>query len=252
MGGNYFIGWFEPVPPFNGASVDNIGFWDGNRWWPMGNGLTNTVNALAFVGSELYAGGNFTTAGNATPLRRIAKWNGTTWTEVGGGITNGTVSALAGSASTLYVGGSFTSVGGVTNRNRLLKWDGSQWSTLGSGIARLSPSSSSVSDIAISGNDVYLVGTFSYAGGRPSAAIAHWNETVAFVPPTIQLINAGLDGFGQFRFDISGLSSGTFTVQASTNLINWSDIYSDMVPNTNFTDSNFPLIPVRSYRVKAP
>jgi len=251
MGGNYYIGWFEPMPPYPGEDLDNIGYWDGSRWHKMGNGLTNTVNALAFVGSDLYAGGSFTTAGNATPIRRIAKWNGSVWTEVGGGITNGTVNTLAGSSSKLFVGGSFTSVGGVTNRNRLLTWNGSQWSTLGSGIARISPSSSSVSDIAISGDDVYVVGSFSYAGGRPSASIGHWNETIAFVPPTIRLINAGLNGFGQFRFDISGLSSGTFTIQATTNLIDWSDIYSDIVPNTNFTD-NLPLVPKRNYRVKAP
>jgi hypothetical protein len=252
-GGNYFIGWFEPFPPYNGASVDNIGYWDGNNWWPMGNGLTNTVNALAFSAGELYAGGNFTVAGNGLPMRRLAKWNGSAWSEVGGGITNGSVSALAGYGSTLYVGGSFTSVGGVTNRSRLLKWTGGQWQTLGSGISRISPSSSSVGGIAVSGDDVYVVGSFSYAGGRPSAAFGHWNETIAFVPPAIQLLHAGVNGSGQYHFDISGLSLGAlFTVQAATNLTDWVDIYTDSVPNTNFTDLDPPTLPLRAYRVKSP
>jgi hypothetical protein len=252
MGGNYFIGWFETTPPFNGANVDNIGYWDGIHWWPMGNGLTNTVNELAFVGTDLYAGGSFTVSGTGTPIRRIARWNGSAWSEVGGGITNGTVNVLTASGSTLYVGGSFTGVGGITNLNRLLKWNGSQWQTLGSGVSRISPTSSSVSDIAISGDDVYVVGSFTYAGGRPSAAIGRWNETISFVPPIIQLINAGLNGSGQFRCDISGLSSGTFTIQAATALTNWSDIFSNSVPNTNFTDVNSPTIPARVYRVKTP
>jgi len=56
----------------------------------------------------------------------------------------------------------------------------------------------------------------------------------------------------QFHFDISGLSSGTYTVEATTNLTNWSAIHSDSVPNTNFTDVNSPTIPSRLYRVKTP
>jgi len=252
MGGNYSISWFEIMPVFTGANVDNIGYWDGVHWWPMGNGLTNTVNELAFVGTDLYAGGSFTTSGTGTPIRRIARWTGSLWSEVGGGITNGTVNTLAADGSTVYVGGSFTSVGGMTNLSRLLKWDGVQWQTLGSGTSRISPPTYSVSDISITGNDVFVVGTFTHAAGRPSAAIARWNETISFVPPVIQLVNAGLNGVGQFRFEISGLASGTFTIQAATNLTNWVDIHSATVPNTNFTDMTPPTLPARVYRVQTP
>lgn len=250
-GGNYSIDWFEPVPPYNGASVDNIGYWDGSHWWPMGNGLSNTVNNLAFVGSDLYAGGSFTVSGSA-PVRRLAKWTGSTWAEVGGGITNGTVSALASQGSKLYLGGSFTAIGGNTNFNRFATWDGTQWSTLGSSVRRLSPASFSVSDISVSGDDVYLVGTFTLAGGRPSAAIAHWNETVSFVPPVPNMINSRLNGFGQFQFDVSGLSSGTFTVQATADFLSWADVFSSSVPNTNFVDLDAPTLSKRFYRVKTP
>ena len=252
IGGNYFIGWFEPNPPYNGASVDNIGYWDGSNWWPMGNGLTNTINALALVGNELYAGGNFTLSGTRTPIRRIARWDGSAWSEVGGGILSGTISGLGASGSTLYVGGSFTNAGSLSGTNRILKWTGSEWLKLGSGISRISPASSSVSDIAISGDDVYAVGSFNYAGGRPSAGMARWNETISFVPPELRLINVGLDASGQLHFDISGLSSGTFTIQAATHLTNWTDIHADSVPNTNFTDLDSPNLPTRSYRVKTP
>ena len=198
MGGNYFINWFETTPPFNGANVDNIGYWDGSHWWPMGNGLSNTVNELAFVGTDLYAGGSFTFSGMGTPIRRIARWTGSAWSEVGGGITNGTVNALAASGSTLYVGGTFTNVGGLAHLSRLLKWTGAQWQTLGSGISRISPAASSVSEIAISGDDVWVVGSFSYAGGRPSGAIAHWNETISSCRPRSgcsALASTGWDSF---------------------------------------------------------
>lgn len=250
VGGNYVIDWFEPFPPYNGSGAENIGYWDGN-WWPLGNGLNSTVNTLAFVGSDLYAGGSFTLSGTA-PVRRLAKWTGSTWIEVGGGMTNGTVSGLAAQGSSLFVGGSFTAIGGNTNLSRLARWDGAQWSTLGSGLKRISPASYSVSDIAVSGDDVYMVGTFTHAGGRPSAGIARWNETLAFVPPTIQLLNSGWNAFGQFQFSISGLSSGAFTVQTTTNFSVWSDIFTGSAPNTNFIDVDSPTTPKRFYRVRSP
>jgi hypothetical protein len=52
------------------------------------NGLNPQVYALALDGGMLYAGGTFTTSGSgAKTLRRIAKWNGSVWTEVGFGVT---------------------------------------------------------------------------------------------------------------------------------------------------------------------
>lgn len=244
VGGNFLLGWLSD-------SGTNIARWDGGSWYNVGTGIRPTVNALAIMGSDLFAGGSFTSASGIT-ARRIARWDGFSWSEVGGGLTNGTVSALAVSGSTLYVGGSFTNAGGTTSLHRFVKWDGTQWYGFGSGISRISPSSSSVSEIAIAGDDVYAVGSFTYAGGRPSAAIAHWNETISFVPPVIRLLNVGLDGLGQFRFDISGLSSGTYTVDATTNLTDWSAIFSDSVPNTNFTDVDSLNIPSRVYRVRTP
>jgi hypothetical protein len=252
VGGNYFIGWFEPFPPYDGASVENIGYWDGSNWWPLGLGLSNTVNSLALVGSDLYAGGSFTKAGGNVNLLRLAKWNGSAWSQVSGGFGSGTVSGLAASGATLYVGGSFTNAIGLTGTNRILKWTGSQWQTLGSGVSRISPSTATVGKIAVSGDDVYMLGSFTYAGGRPSAGLARWNETLSFVPPEIQLVNAGFDGLGRFHFDVSGLSSGTFTIQAATALTNWTDIHWGAHPNTNFTDVDSPTIPTRAYRVKTP
>jgi hypothetical protein len=61
-------------------------------------------------GSDLFAGGNFTTAGGIA-ANSIAKWDGSTWSAPGSGL-NGSVSALALSGSGLYVGGAFTTAGG--------------------------------------------------------------------------------------------------------------------------------------------
>jgi hypothetical protein len=85
-------------------------FSDAN-WISMGGlaGANNTVYALAADGSgNVYAGGDFTVIGTVT-ANRIAKWNGSVWSALGGG-AQGTVNALAVSGTNLYVGGDFTSV----------------------------------------------------------------------------------------------------------------------------------------------
>ena len=75
-------------------------------------------------GTNLYAGGYFTTAGGA-PAIGIAKWNGSAWSALGSGREmNGSVYALAVSGTNLYAGGNFTTAGGVT-ANYIAKWDGS-------------------------------------------------------------------------------------------------------------------------------
>ena len=182
-------------------------------------------------------------------LKRIAKWDGSSWANVGAGFTNGTVSALAANSSGLYAGGSFTNSGPMA-LTRIAKWNGSAWSPLGSGVSNVT-SSSSVAGISLNGDDVYLAGTFFRAGGKPSMAVAHWNETVSFVPPIIQLLNPRWQS-GQFAFDIGGLYSGNFSVLASSNLVNWDAIYSNSVPNTNLADPDSGSLPRRTYRETSP
>jgi hypothetical protein len=68
------------------------------------------VFALAVSGSDLYAGGDFTTAGGGAATN-IAKWNGSSWSALGSGMNN-SVRVLAVSGSDLYAGGYFTAAGG--------------------------------------------------------------------------------------------------------------------------------------------
>jgi len=69
-----------------------------------------SVSALAASGSDVYAGGYFSTAGGAG-VNYVAMWNGSSWSALGSGMNNH-VSALAVSGSDLYAGGSFTTAGG--------------------------------------------------------------------------------------------------------------------------------------------
>src|SRR5437867_1868795 len=124
-----------------GTAANYIAKWNGSGWSAlgsgMGGGLSGTyVYALAVSGSDVYAGGQFTTAGG-TAANYIAKWNGSSWSALGSGMDGGffptRVSAELVSGGDLYAGGKFTTAGGTAADN-IAKWDGSSWSALGSGM----------------------------------------------------------------------------------------------------------------------
>ena len=178
--GNLYIGG-----NFNVAGdviANRVAKWDGSSWSALGSGISGgigegyaQVSALAVSGSDLYAGGSFTTAGGSAATN-IAKWNGSSWSALGSGIGGGNydhagVSALAVSGSNLYVGGAFTTAGGIAAKS-IAKWDGSSWSALGSGLGGSFPY---VEALAVSGDDVYVGGSFAIAGGSFAYSVAKWN-----------------------------------------------------------------------------
>jgi hypothetical protein len=55
----------------------------------LGSGVNDRVYALAVDGTNLYAGGDFETAG-AVSATNIAKWNGSAWSALDSGL-NGVV-----------------------------------------------------------------------------------------------------------------------------------------------------------------
>ena len=140
------------------------------------------VRTLAVLGRDLYAGGTFTRAGNVNTTN-IAKWNGTEWEDMDGGVTHdesifsaGTVGALAIGGNDLYVGGSFLRVGGIP-ASRIAKWDGRRWSELGSGIggSPVGGDGRGVSELVCTGAELFLGGYFQSVGGASSTNIALWH-----------------------------------------------------------------------------
>jgi hypothetical protein len=67
--------------------------------------------ALSVVGDSLYATGDFSLA-VGMPDVRIARFDGTTWTALGSGLSD-VGGALFAAPEGLYVGGAFTNAGGV-------------------------------------------------------------------------------------------------------------------------------------------
>ena len=143
----------------------------GGDWSKLGDGLSGFVSAVAVIGSDIYVGGDFDTAGGTT-VNNIAKWNGSTWSALGTGM-NGGVWALAVIGTDLYAGGEFTTAGGVAAL-RIAKWNGSAWSALGAGL------DDDVQALAVSGANLYAGGDFlNVAGGGIAVTrVAMWNGTV--------------------------------------------------------------------------
>jgi hypothetical protein len=158
-----------------------------NTWSSLGTGSSNGVNdyvfALAVVGNEVVVGGNFTSAGGVS-ANRVARFNTqtNTWSSLGTGSQNGvnsTVRALAVVGNEVYVGGDFTSAGGVSaNRVARFNTQTNTWSSLGTG------SQNGVSGgvypyvyaLAVGGNEVFVGGNFTSAGGVSANNVARWNS----------------------------------------------------------------------------
>jgi len=123
----YAAGSFSTAPPLLASQVAR---WDGALWRPVGAGLSSgEVLALEVfddgAGAKLYAGGRFQFSG-ATPVRRLASWDGATWSEVGGGVNNDVNALLAyddgsGFGDSLWLAGSFHEVGGVVSAG-IARW----------------------------------------------------------------------------------------------------------------------------------
>lgn len=75
------------------GQANNIATWDGSKWYPLGSGTNGMINTLitdtANRGDNIYAGGDFTSAGGQS-VHNVAKWNGSTWQamEYQGGFNN--------------------------------------------------------------------------------------------------------------------------------------------------------------------
>lgn len=140
--------------PNKDVAAHHIALWDGTAWNAVSTGLGNIiatyVNAAAVfddgTGPALYIGGRFSTAGGMSVLQ-IAKWNGTQWADVGGGLwTPSSINHVVDDmlvhddgttgGPVLYVTGYFTKAGGAPggiNVASIARWDGVTWAPVGSG-----------------------------------------------------------------------------------------------------------------------
>ncbi len=183
-GGLYGSGRFMRTGT-NGPTLNGIARFDGSSWLPVGTGVpgnnSNTlVHAMASFNGDLYAGGGF---GNVPPYN-IAKWNGTQWTGVYGGLgvsssTSGArapVMALHVHQGSLYAAGafqtSFSPPYGIVSIARLNPAGG--WEAVGSGLGG-SSAITVVQSLVSDGDDLLAVGRMRALSPNLEGQIARWD-----------------------------------------------------------------------------
>ncbi len=204
------------------VSLLSINSGKAQTWMALSTGLgssTESIKAIAEnpITHEIYAGGTFT-----SPVSYLAKWNGTTWEQVGNGIT-GPVYSLAFKDQELYVGGLF-SIAGSASVNNIAKWALGSWSDVGGGF------NGQVNCIFINTTTeaIYAGGTFSLSGSNTMNHVSlllanNWTQLgtgIAAVVNTITefngLLYSGCDNLSApvQKFDgnnwsaVSGISGG--------------------------------------------
>ena len=164
------------IPPFPWRVVRRV-----SGAWQTIVSTTAPIYALAGFdsgsGAELYVGTSSIASFNGQFATALARWNGSTWSNVGGGVT-GSVFALErfddGSGLALYVGGQVTNFG-ASGILHLAQWDGQSWGALGlgvagSGVRRLA----ALDDGTGGGSDLFVFGGVAFAGGQHVGNIAEW------------------------------------------------------------------------------
>jgi hypothetical protein len=144
-----------------------------------GSGVTASLDArgyrmvLTASGSPRFIASS--KIGRSNAVASDANWNDS-FAERGVGYT---VYAVAVSGNDVYVGGYFTSVAGLSGTpagsfNHIAHWTGQAWLPMGAGVGS---SIEQVNGIAVSGSNVYVVGTFTTAGSVAASHVAQWNGT---------------------------------------------------------------------------
>ncbi|GMV26038.1 MAG: hypothetical protein AMXMBFR58_20690 [Phycisphaerae bacterium] len=166
-GSLYAAGVFQKA---GSVTVNNIARFDGTTWHSCGwssAGPGVGFNSLASYGGQLYAGGTFNQASSGFDY--IARYNGSTWSGVGGGV-QGQVKALH------VIDGKLVAAGGFTQPGRFIStWNGTTWLATWADDAGMD---ASVESLGTFNGKLVVGGNFSHAGGAPMRALAMWNGTV--------------------------------------------------------------------------
>lgn len=133
MGSDYYYG-------IGGVAGDaEVWKWDGTNWTQIGGGSksingswdSNTYEyaySLATDGTNIYAG-----LGSSTGDGEVWKWNGSTWTKIGGdGVNSGWTGVIETVYSLEYFNGKlYAGLGVSANDAQVWQWNGSSWTQVG-------------------------------------------------------------------------------------------------------------------------
>jgi len=174
-------------------STKCIAKWNGLVWSSVGGGIISGTQVSEIVidsSDNVYICGSFTEVGFAGNLAlNVAKWNGTTWTAFGSGVSGLPNTIALDSSNNVYVGGLLPSFS-----SNVAKWNGTTWTVFGSAL------NAAVWVIKINYlGDVYVGGEFTIP-----KLVAKWSGT-AWVA-----LSTGIDGTAVYTIEFNPGSSACY------------------------------------------
>lgn len=202
----------------DGVSANRVAKWRNGTWTALGSGIsggtTPRVHSLSFNPSsvaQIAVGGRFTAAGGST-ANNVAIWNGSSWSALGSGTSNGVDGVVKfldfRGANFVVVGGNFLNAGTINQANGSALWQGgNNWSLFtGRG------SNGEVRGIIENANRTYVGGTFSTVQ-QPNnnivgaAYLAQWDGNIwETIPssPNASVLRMERAGNGSDSFFLAG------------------------------------------------
>ena len=160
--------------------VNSIAKWSGAQWtdvynFPCANDQNPAyINDVAIYHNNLYVGGTFDTLGF-----NLAVYKNGTWQQVGTGLHGGwnSIAKMAVYKDELYIAGLIKKNDGNAGQG-IQKWNDTVWSEPGGSLQDINNTNNDfaqVHDMKVHKNELYVCGTFYYAGHVPAVGLAKWD-----------------------------------------------------------------------------
>ncbi len=162
----------------NFINVDVMFRWNGSAWSAVPSAVVGSPSAsrisslLALPNGDIIVGGSFTLI-HGVPASCIARWDGSTWTPLGSGLTgtsdpNVAVLRLLPSGNIL-AGGSFLN-SGANDAIYVAEWNGSTWTSYGASNSPSSLNGPVTSLLVLPDSSLYATGSFGRYGTVPTGS----------------------------------------------------------------------------------
>lgn len=213
----YAGGGFDAI---GGSAATGLARWDGAAWSDFGASVTpgsnffgGLVNALCVWNGGLVVGGNIAEI-NGVPVNGVATFDGTNWTDLGGGLDPGAA------VRDLFVyHGRLVATGSVEIGPAwgVALYDGVSWSVPGNGLQPADLFSDWVYGAEFQGS-LYVTGNIGAADGVAQSRMARWTDEGTSAPVAaatgagLQVVPNPARGEATIRFATGGPSAVTLDI----------------------------------------
>jgi hypothetical protein len=226
------------------AGTEKLARFDGTEWHSMDAQAANFLNSMwdlavwddGVTGEQLYIAGNYADLGGDPALDHIAKWDGNTYSAVGGTIGGAGVPLIVldllpadlGGGSRLFAAGRFLTIGGVNAAN-IGVWNGTAWAPLGGGLTKTAGVAQVLHMVAWddgNGMALYAGGSFNRADGTTEVLnVAKWDGSSwhamgAGLDSSVQELVVFDDGSGEALYALGNFANSGATPVA--HIARWS------------------------------